>query len=53
MRRFVKVFFGCVGAAIAWNLAAPAGAVVSGLAAIIGIAIGVYVANRLYLYIFG
>lgn len=53
MRKLVKGMFGFVGAAIGWNLAAPAGDVVAVFAAIIGVALGIYFANRLFLYVYG
>ena len=53
MERFVKGLFGFVGATIAWYLAAPAGGVVAVFASIVGRAIGVYIANRLFLHLFG
>ncbi len=53
MEKFVKGFFGCVGATVAWYVAAPAGQVIALFASIFGLAIGIYVANRLFLYIYG
>ncbi|MGD2153337.1 MAG: hypothetical protein PVG79_08705 [Gemmatimonadales bacterium] len=53
MRRLVKGMFGFVGAAIGWQLAAPVGQLAGVFAAIIGVALGVYVANRLFLHIYG
>ncbi|MGD2217321.1 MAG: hypothetical protein PVJ64_11205 [Gemmatimonadales bacterium] len=53
MRKLVKAMFAFVGAAIGWNLAAPAGDLASVFASIIGLAIGIYAANRLFLYIYG
>ena len=53
MRKIVKGTFGFVGAAIGWNLAGPAGDVVAVFAAIVGVAVGIYFANRLYLFVYG
>jgi hypothetical protein len=53
MRKLVKGLFGLVGSAIGWNIAAPAGGVASAVAAIIGLAIGIYLANRLFLTVYG
>lgn len=53
MKKLVKGLFGSGGAALGWNLAAPAGGVAAAFAALIGVAIGVYLANRLFLYVYG
>jgi hypothetical protein len=53
MRKLVKGLFGFGGATLGWNLAAPVGGVAAVFAAIIGVAIGVFFANRLFLYIYG
>jgi len=50
MKRLVKGMFGFVGAAIGWQVAAPAGQLVAVFAAIIGVALGIYAANRLFLH---
>lgn len=53
MRKLVKALFAFIGAAIGWNLAAPVGDVAAVFASIFGVAIGIYFANRLFLYIYG
>jgi hypothetical protein len=53
MEKFVKGLIGFVGATIAWYLAAPAAQVAAVFASIVGLAIGVYIANRLFLHLFG
>ena len=53
MERFVKGLFAMAGGTLGWYVAAPAGMVVAFFASIVGVALGVYAANRLFLHLLG
>lgn len=52
-RRLFRTFFAAVGSVIGWSVGAPLGEVAAFALAILGVAIGFYVANRLLMQLLG